>query len=122
MQLIAPFIHAHGIENAQAHANHAHAVGDVFHNHASSSNFNLHIADVNQQDSIEIPQVIDSIFKVASGVKRNLSNIDLDAVLFACMLMFGLFVRVTKKQVCAFDFSPHPQYFHSPHSPRAPPR
>lgn len=119
MQLIAPFIHAHafGLENA-----HAHAIEDVFHNHASSSNFNLHIADVNQQDSIEIPPVIDSVFKVASGVKRNLSNIDVDAVLFACVLMFGLFVRVNKIQVCAFDFSPYPHSPHSPHSPRAPPR
>jgi hypothetical protein len=123
LQLIAPFIHAHafGIETAQAHTNHAHAVEDVFHNHAPSSNFNLHIADVNQQDSIEMPQAIGSIFKVANGVKRNLL-IDIDMLLLPCVLVFGLFVRVSQSRVRTFDFLFHQQLFYSPHSPRAPPR
>ncbi len=123
MQLIAPFIHAHafGLENAQAHAKHAHAIKDVFHNHASSSNFNFHIADVNQQDSIETPQVIGFIFKVDSGVKRNLL-IDLDILLLACVLVFGLFVRISQSRAYTFDFLFRQQLFYTHHSPRAPPR
>jgi hypothetical protein len=124
LQLIAPFIHAHanGFENLHSHAGHAHVVEDVFHNHAFGFDLKIHTAEFNQQEIIETPQVIGSIFKVASGVKRNLGDIDIDAVLLACVLMFAVFIRANKIQICTFDSSPYLHFFHSPHSPRAPPR
>jgi len=123
LQLIAPFIHAHafGIENAHVHANHTHAIEDVFYNHAPSGELNLHNAEFNSEESIEMPQVIGFIFKVDSGVKRNLL-IDLDILLLAYVLVFGLFVRVSQSRAHTFDFLFRQQLFYTHHSPRAPPR
>jgi hypothetical protein len=122
LQLFAPFIHAHafGFESLQVHDAHTHATEDMFHSHRFSSDLNLHIVVLNQQDTAERPQVIGAVFKVANGVKRN-SDFDIVAILMTSFLVLSLFVFINKYLTRPLNASPYPQLVYSPHAPRAPP-
>lgn len=122
LQLVAPFIHAHafGLESMHAHAAHVHATDDMFHNHRFSSDLNLHIVALNQQDTLETPQAIGAVFKVANGVKRN-ADFDIVPIILASFLVLSLFTLINKYPARPLNVSLHPQHFYSPHAPRAPP-
>ena len=122
LQFIAPFIHAHafGFESIQAHAAHTYITEDMFHNHALSSDFDLHVAELNQQDTVETPLAIGSVFKVANGVKRH-ADLDIVATLLTCILVICVFATIIKYLIHPFNASLYPQRFYSPHAARAPP-
>ena len=122
LQFIAPFIHAHafGFESIQAHAAHTHIAQDIYHNHALSSDFDLHVAELNQQDTVETPLAIGSVVKVANGVKRQ-ADVDIVATLLTCILVICVFATISKYLIHPFNAALYPQRFYSPHAARAPP-